>query len=79
MIGASMWRDIHGVVYPDGTVRDPSIAAAIRGFFRKRTGEIVAPNIDKEGNPTRTIYLQDNGWRMARLPTMLMDCKFWSD
>lgn len=36
MIGVSRWRDIHGVVYPDGTVRDPSIAAAIRGFYRRR-------------------------------------------
>lgn len=57
MIGASMWRDIHGVVYPDGTVRDPGIAAAIRGFFRKRTGEIIQPNIDKEGEATRTLRL----------------------
>lgn len=55
MIGASMWRNIHGVVYPDGTVRDPSIAAAIRGFFRRRTGERVAPNVDKEGEATRTL------------------------
>jgi hypothetical protein len=30
------WGDIHGVFYPDGTVRDPSIAAAVRGFFRNR-------------------------------------------
>ncbi|MCC6801406.1 MAG: hypothetical protein IT319_00875 [Anaerolineae bacterium] len=57
MIGASMWRDIHGIVYPDGTVRDPSIVAAIRGFFRKRAGEIVPPNIDKEGEATRTCQL----------------------
>jgi len=49
MIGASRWRDIHGIVYPDGTVRDPSIVAAVQGFFRKRDGEIVAPNVDKEG------------------------------
>ncbi|MBM3280241.1 MAG: cellulase family glycosylhydrolase [Candidatus Handelsmanbacteria bacterium] len=53
MIGVSVWRDIHGVVYPDGTVRDPSIAAAIRGFFRKRTGEIILPNVDKEGHAAR--------------------------
>lgn len=57
MIGASMWRDIHGVVYPDGTVRDPSIAAAIRGFFRNRTGEIIPPNINKEGEAVRTLHL----------------------
>lgn len=57
MIGSSMWRDIHGVVYPDGTVRDPSIVAAIRGFFRRRSGEIIPPNVDKEGEATRTLNL----------------------
>ena len=55
MIGVSCWRDIHGVVYPDGTVRDPSIVAAIQGFFRKRSGEIVPPNVDKEGAATRVL------------------------
>ncbi len=59
MIGQSMWRDIHGVVYPDGTVRDPSIVAAIRGFFRKRSGDIVLPNVDKEGEATRTLWLAE--------------------
>ncbi len=28
------WGNVHGVFYPDGTVRDPSIAAAmLPGFF----------------------------------------------
>ena len=53
MIGESRWRDIHGVVYPDGTVRDPSIVAAIGGFFRKRHGSVIPPNVDKEGAATR--------------------------
>lgn len=37
MIGKSFWRDRHGIVYPDGTIRDASTYAAINGFFRKRT------------------------------------------
>jgi hypothetical protein len=61
MIGESRWRDIHGVVYPDGTVRDPSIVAAIHGFYRKRSGEIVSPNINKEGAVTR-VLAQAEGW-----------------
>ncbi len=61
MIGVSRWRDIHGVVYPDGTVRDPSIVAAIQGFFRKRSGEIVPPNVDKEGAATR-VLAQGQSW-----------------
>ena len=49
MIGRSRWRDIHGIVYPDGTVRDPSIVAAVQGFFRNRSETAIAPNIGKEG------------------------------
>jgi hypothetical protein len=30
------WGEIHGIFYPDGTVRDPSIVAAILGFQRNR-------------------------------------------
>ena len=55
MIGVSRWRDIHGIVYPDGTVRDPSIVAAVQGFFRKRSGDIVAPNVNKEGAVSRVL------------------------
>ncbi len=49
MIGVSRWNDIHGIVYPDGTVRDPSVAAAVQGFFRRRRGDRVAYQLDKEG------------------------------
>lgn len=35
MIGGG-WGNIHGIFYPDGTVRDPSIIAACMGFYRKR-------------------------------------------
>ena len=55
MIGASRWRDIHGIVYPDGSIRDPSIVAAVQGFFRKRAGEIVKPNLNKEGAVERVL------------------------
>jgi hypothetical protein len=57
MIGTGYWRDVHGVVYPDGTVRDPSIVAAIRGFFRKRSGHVIAPNVDKEHHATHALLL----------------------
>jgi hypothetical protein len=61
MIGTGYWRDVHGVVYPDGTVRDPSIVAAIRGFFRKRSGPIIAPNVDKEHHAT-DVLLHTREW-----------------
>ena len=59
MIGVSRWRDIHGIVYPDGTARDPSIVAAVQGFFRRRSGNIVAPNVNKEGTVTRVLARVD--------------------
>jgi hypothetical protein len=42
------WGDVHGVFYPDGTVRDPSIVAAIMGFYRNRTANTVLENPDRE-------------------------------
>ena len=36
MIVRQGWGTVHGVFYEDGTVRDPSIAAAIMGWFRNR-------------------------------------------
>ena len=50
MIGKNNWRYVHGIVYPDGTVRDPSIAAACLGFFRKRGEGILRPRVNQEGH-----------------------------
>jgi hypothetical protein len=49
------WGDVHGVFYPDGTVRDPSIAAAILGLFRNRGPNVVLENPDREGAVTRAV------------------------
>ena len=52
MIVSDGWGTIHGVFYKDGTVRDPSIAAAIMGYFRKRTGDITVGSRQRGlGNP----------------------------
>ena len=48
-------------MYPDGTVRDPSIVAAIRGFFRRRGPDMIPPAVDKEGAATRVLD-QANAW-----------------
>jgi hypothetical protein len=37
------WGEIHGIFYPDGTVRDPSIPAAIVGCFRNRDLKTMVP------------------------------------
>jgi hypothetical protein len=52
------WRDIHGLVYPDGTIRDPAIIAAIFGFYRNRdlkTG--IKPNPNKEGHADKALAM----------------------
>ena len=56
MIGG-YWGDIHGIVYSDGTVRDPSVVAAIMGFHRNRTETAVKANANKEGYAERGIQM----------------------
>ena len=48
MIGG-FWGELHGIFYPDGTIRDPSIVAAMLGFFRNRTADRVLTNPNREG------------------------------
>jgi hypothetical protein len=49
MIGG-YWGEVHGIFYPDGTVRDPSIVAAIMGFYRNRDlNTMVKPMPNREG------------------------------
>jgi hypothetical protein len=49
------WGDVHGIFYADGTVRDPSIAAAMMGLYRNRGTSFVLENPDREGWVTRTV------------------------
>lgn len=55
MIVRKGWGPVHGVFYEDGSVRDPSIPAAIMGFFRKRTADILPAVPDKEGWVTKIV------------------------
>ena len=55
------WGTVHGVFYQDGTVRDPSIAAAVLGFFRKRDRDIIPTVLDREGHVKR-IVAQIHAW-----------------
>lgn len=61
MIVRNGWGTVHGVFYEDGTVRDPSIAAAILGFFRNRNQDILPAQADREGRITRVIE-EGNAW-----------------
>jgi hypothetical protein len=49
------WGNVHGIFYPDGTVRDPSIPAAMLGLYRNRTTNAVEEFPDREGWVTRTV------------------------
>jgi len=49
------WGNVHGVFYPDGTVRDPAIPAAIMGFFRNRGETVVLEDPDREQWVTKAV------------------------
>ena len=49
------WGTVHGVFYPDGTVRDPSIVAALLGFFRNRSMNVVEEVPDRENHVTEAV------------------------
>ncbi len=66
MIGTDMWTRVHGVVYPDGTVRDPSIVAAIMGFYRNRTETAIRPDVDQEDYCSRALILGERVNRAVR-------------
>ena len=55
MIGADVWNRVHGIVYPDGKVRDPSIVAALFGFYRKRDEGIIMPDVNQEHHVDKVI------------------------
>jgi hypothetical protein len=60
MIVRQGWGPVHGVFYEDGSVRDPSIAAAIMGLFRKRSDDILPAVPDREGWVSKTVGQGDN-------------------
>ena len=49
------WGTVHGVLYADGTVRDPSIVAALLGFYRNRGPDLIPEVPDREGRVTRAV------------------------
>ena len=62
MIGNGMWSRVHGVFYDDGTVRDPSIVAAIMGCFRNRSETALRSDVNQEDYVQRALIL---GQRVA--------------
>jgi len=50
-----IWSRVHGIFYPDGTVRDPSIVAGIMGCFRNRSETFIYPDVNMEGHGDKAI------------------------
>ena len=61
------WGNVHGVFYPDGTVRDPSIPAAILGFYRNRGANVVDEVPDRENHLTEAVA-GNRAWLAAANP-----------
>ena len=57
MIGSDVWNRVHGIVYPDGTVRDPSIVSALYGFYRNRGESAIYPDVNQENHAQKAIAL----------------------
>ena len=55
------WGTVHGVFYPDGTVRDPSIVAALLGFFRNRGANVVEDVPDRENHLSDAV-MKNKAW-----------------
>jgi hypothetical protein len=49
------WGTVHGVFHPDGTIRDPTIVAALLGMFRDRDENVMPAVPDREGAVTRVV------------------------
>jgi hypothetical protein len=50
------WGEIHGIFYPDGTVRDPTIIAAIMGFqINRNLNTMIRPQPNREGHAVEAI------------------------
>lgn len=57
MIGKDVWNRVHGICYPDGTVRDPSIVAALFGFYRNRSQTLIPSDVNQENHVDKVIKL----------------------
>jgi len=50
------WGEVHGLFYPDGTIRDPAIIAAVMGFYRNRNLDtMIRPVPNREGHAEKAL------------------------
>jgi hypothetical protein len=63
MIVEKGWGTVHGVFYGDGTVRDPSIPAAILGYFRNRENPF--PEFPDREDKIGSVLTRTEAWKKA--------------
>ena len=68
MIGEDGWNRVHGVVYPDGTIRDPAIVAAIGGFYRNRGESALRADVGQEDYVGKAVFYADRALHRTRRP-----------
>lgn len=73
LVSEGFWGDIHGIVYPDGTIRDPAVIAALFGFFRNKSENRIKANPNKEGHVYRAIAKVEEALKVE--PTTLFMSK----
>lgn len=58
------WGDVHGIFYPDGTVRDPAIISALMGFYRNADPATrIRQNPNKEGYVNRALAMLEDAMK----------------
>ena len=66
MIGKDVWNRVHGICYPDGTVRDPATVSALFGFYRNRGETVLPTDVNQENHVDWVIKLADKALRNNR-------------
>ena len=79
LVSEGFWGDIHGLVYPDGTIRDPSVIAALFGFFRNRTPGRILVNANKEGHAYRAVQAVEDVLRVEQTTLFMQRPKTTDD
>ena len=60
------WGGIHGLVYRDGTIRDPGIIAALFGFYRNLGDERIFPDGNREEHVYRAVQAVEDVLKVER-------------
>lgn len=79
LVSQGFWGDIHGLVYPDGTIRDPSVIAALFGFFRNRTPDRILSNPNKEGHAYHAVKAVEDVLRVEQTTLFMQEPKTTDD